>query len=142
MSNYFAVEGLILDRLRSSVGDFRLITTGRNLAGVQDHPGPVPAIYLIYDGQKPHMGAGLEQVIDQSWLLVIVVRSVRDLVAGSSERLDAGGLLLQVCEALLGWKPDGEYGPLTLNTAPGPTYDNGFGYYPVRFGTRMILRGK
>jgi hypothetical protein len=142
MNNYFAAEALILERLQNLNAEFRLITTGRTLQDIQNHPAPVPALYLIYDGQEPYMGAGQEQAINQHWLLVITVRSARDRVTGAYERLEAGPLLIQLCETLIGWQPSAEYGPLTLNTAPGPIYNDGFGYYPARFSTRLILRGQ
>ncbi|MBF0358949.1 MAG: hypothetical protein HQL70_10105 [Magnetococcales bacterium] len=142
MSNYFAAENLILNKLDNLNSDFKLITSARNLQELQNHPGPSPALYLIYDGQEPFMGAGSAQIIDQSWLTVIVVRSARDTVTGAFERLEAGPLIIKLCEALLGWQPDSQYGALTIKTAPGPIYNNGLGYYPVRFSTRLTLRGQ
>ncbi|MBF0445038.1 MAG: hypothetical protein HQL68_05570 [Magnetococcales bacterium] len=141
MSNYFAAESLILNQLQSLGNDFKLISTGRSLKELFNHPGPTPALYLIYDGQEPFMGAGQEQVIDQQWLLVVVVRCARETTAGAFERLEAGPLINKLFTTLLGWQPHNEFGPLTLKTAPGSVYNNGYGYYPVCFSTRFTLRG-
>ncbi|MBF0380687.1 MAG: hypothetical protein HQL69_06700 [Magnetococcales bacterium] len=141
MSNYFAAEELILNQLQSLTDGFKLINTGRSIKELFNHPGPVPALYLIYDGQKPFMGAGVEQVIDQQWLLVVVVRCARETTSGTFERLEAGPLINSICSTLLGWKPNSDYGPLTLTTAPGPIYNNGYGYYPICFSTRFTIKG-
>ncbi len=142
MTNYFAAESLILQRLQTLADDFRLITTGRSLKEIQEHPAPTPALYLIYDGQKSIIGAGKQQAIDQQWLVVIAVRSARDRISGAHERLEAGPLLIKICETLIGWQPDTEYGPLGLGSAPGPLHGDGMGYYPALFYTRMVLKGQ
>ncbi|MBF0448585.1 MAG: hypothetical protein HQL67_10315 [Magnetococcales bacterium] len=141
MNNYFAAEALILTQLEQLNDSFRQIGAGRSLEAIREHPGAVPALFLIYDGQKPDLGAGREQAIHQQWLLVVVVRSARQMENGIQERIEAGPLLIRLCETLIGWQPDSEHGPLTLNTAPGPVYHHGYGYYPLRMSTRLILRG-
>jgi hypothetical protein len=141
VNNFFATEELILTRLESLNGLFRLISTGRSLPELKNHPGPVPALYLIYGGQKPYLGAGLEQAIHQQWSVVIVVRSAHNSATGAGEREEAGPLLIRVCETLLGWQANSETGPLTLQSTPGPTAHNGYGYYPLQWSSRLILRG-
>ncbi len=141
MDDFFSAESLLLDRLQTLQGAFRLITTARSQKALQDQPGPVPALYLVYDGQEPFLGAGQEQAIDQQWLLITVVRTGRETVSGSEERAMSGPLLIQLCETLIGWQPGAEYGPLTFKKVSGPLYHNGYGFYPLRVSTRLILRG-
>jgi hypothetical protein len=141
MSNYFAAESLIINQLQSLEADFKLISTGRSLKELFNHPSPTPALYLLYDGHKPLMGAGQEQVIDQQWMLVVVVRCARQTTAGAYERLEAGPLINKLFTTLIGWQPNSEFGPLTLKTAPSPVYNNGYGYYPMCFSTQLTLRG-
>lgn len=141
MDDYFAAERLILDRLQGLSSHFRLIGSGRSLKDLPLHPGPVPALYLLYDGQIPYRMAGQEQAIDQRWLLVTVVRSAREVASGTYERMEAGPLLIQVCGRLLGWSPSEIFGPLTLHTTPAPLIQEGFGYYPLGLTTRVVLNG-
>ncbi|MBF0193483.1 MAG: hypothetical protein HQL71_02955 [Magnetococcales bacterium] len=141
MNNYFAAEALILNQLKNLENEFKLISTTRSLKELINHPSPTPALFLIYDGQEPFMAAGKEQVVDQQWLLVIVVRCARQTAAGAYERLEAGPLINTIATALIGWQPNNDFGPLALTTAPGPVYNNGYGYYQVRFSTRFTIRG-
>ncbi|MEO5341068.1 MAG: hypothetical protein H7837_11235 [Magnetococcus sp. MYC-9] len=143
MNDLFAAQGLLIDRLSSQLPALRLVKGVRELATLHERPGTTPAAYVLYDGQDMRMGAGQAQVVDQRWLVVLVVRSRRELApvpAEGGERQEAGPLLIQLCRALLGWKPDAEHGPLALAQGPNPTFRDGFGFYTLRFVTRLTIR--
>lgn len=141
MNDYFSAQELILVRLIQQLPEFRLVRGARDLASVRARPGASPSAYVLYNGQEALVGAGREQAVAQQWLVVVVVKNLRDSVGGQGERQEVGPLLIQVCQALLGWKPGEEHGALAMANAPGPTFHEGFGFYPLMFTTRVIVQG-
>lgn len=140
MDDLFAIQSLLIARLQEQIPELRLVRGARDLVSVQEQPGTAPSAYVIYDGQEAGIGAGQEQMVEQKWLVVTVVRNVRGALFGGEERQEAGPLLLHTCQTLLGWQPGSEFGALSLIHAPGPTFKQGFGFYPLRFSSRVILR--
>jgi hypothetical protein len=143
MNDLFVAQQLLVNRLTEQVNGLRLVQGLRDGAAVQERPGTTPAAYVLYDGQEVRMQAGRAQVVDQKWLVMLVIRSLRDTTApptANSGRQDAGPLLIHLCRALLGWRPAAEFGPLSLLNAPNPSFRDGFGYYPLRFATRTVIR--
>ncbi|WP_130471746.1 phage tail terminator protein [Candidatus Magnetaquicoccus inordinatus] len=145
MNDLFFAQELLVNRLTEQVNGLRLVQGVRDAALVQERPGTTPAAYVLYDGQDLRMHAGRAQVVDQKWLVMLVIRSLRDhpVKAMPGEgRQEAGPLLVHLCRALLGWRPAMEYGPLSLLNAPNPSFRDGFGYYPLRFATRTVIRAE
>ncbi len=143
MNDLFAAQPLIIAQLTEQVSGLRLVHGIRELAALQERPGTTPAAYVLYDGQEVRMQADQAQVVDQKWLIVLVIRHVRETMppqARSGERQDAGPLLIHICRALLGWQPGAEYGPLSLLTAPNPSFRDGLGFYSLRFMTRTVIQ--
>ena len=142
MNDIFAAQGLIVTQLAEQVPQLRLVRGARDFASILERPGTPPAAYVLYDGQDGRIGAGQEQLVEQKWLVVAVVRNARDAIFGSGERLEAGPLLLHICQALLGWQPAPEYGALYLSNAPAPSFNGGFALFPLRFITRVIVKSE
>ncbi|MBF0098562.1 MAG: hypothetical protein HQM04_06960 [Magnetococcales bacterium] len=149
MNDLFVAQELLVNRLSEQVNGLRLVQGLRDGAAVQERPGTTPAAYVLYDGQEVRMQAGRAQVVDQKWLVMLVIRSLRDTStpqaapqAANSGRQDAGPLLIHLCRALLGWRPAAEFGALSLLNAPNPSFRDGFGYYPLRFATRTVIRAE
>lgn len=141
MNDYFAAEALILERLSSQIPAFRLVQGARDFAGVLEQTGVSPAIHLVYDGQEVRMGAGSAQAVDQLWLVVVAVKNVREATNGLGERQEAGPLLIQTCQALLGWRPGEDHGPMRMVSASGASFAQGVAFFPLRFSTRVMLQG-
>lgn len=140
MNDLFAAQPLIIAHLTDQVTGVRLVQGIRDLSALHERPGTTPAAYVMYDGQELRMGAGQAQVVDQKWLIMVVTRHVRDTIQPSGERQEAGPLLIHVCRALLGWRPGSEYGAFSLVNAPNPSFRDGFGYYSLRFITRLTIQ--
>lgn len=140
MDDFFSAQALIITQLMEQVPELRLVRGARDLASVRERPGTAPAAYVLYDGQNARIGAGREQMVEQKWMVVTVVRNARDAVFGHGERQEAGPILLHICQTLLGWQPGSEHGALSLIHAPGPSFKDGFGFYPLCFTTRVVLR--
>ena len=139
MNDLFSAQALIMAQLTSQVPGLRLVQGVREMAAIQERPGITPAAYVLYDGQEVRMAADRAQVVEQKWLIVVVIRHVRETIPQDSSSQEAGPLLLHVCRALLGWRPGADYGALTLLNAPNPVFRDGFGLYSLRFMTRIII---
>ncbi|MEO5332857.1 MAG: hypothetical protein H7839_12610 [Magnetococcus sp. YQC-5] len=142
MNDYFEAEELILERLGTEIPTLRLVQGARDISGVQSQTGTTPALHVIYDGQETRMGAGNLSAVDQLWMTVIAVRNRRDASNGRGERQEAGPLLLQTCQALLGWCPGTSFGAMKMATAPAPVFTHDLALFPLRFATRLILKGE
>ncbi|MEO5352699.1 MAG: hypothetical protein H7835_05730 [Magnetococcus sp. XQGC-1] len=141
MNDLFAAQTVLVQQLTAQVPGLRLVQAVREQAALQERPGITPAAYVLYDGQELRMHADQAQVVDQKWLVVLLLRHVRDIPGtGGSDRQEAGPLLIHICRALLGWRPGAEYGPLSLVNTPTPSFRDGFGHYALRFVTRTTIR--
>ena len=140
MNDLFSAQPLIITRLSEQMSELHVVRGARDLASLRERSGRVPAAYVLYDGQEALIGAGQAQRVAQKWLVVAVVRHARDLVFGQGERQEAGVLLLRICQTILGWQPGPEHGALAMSHAPAPSFNEGFGFYPLRFMTRIVLR--
>ncbi|MEO5362454.1 MAG: hypothetical protein H7838_02330 [Magnetococcus sp. DMHC-8] len=143
MNDLFAAQGPIMARLTGQVPGLRLVQGVREMGALQERPGITPAAYVLYDGQDVRMQADQAQVVDQKWLILVVIRHVRATVqpqADNGERQEPGPLLIHVCRALLGWRPGPEFGALSLLNAPNPSFRDGMGLYSLRFATRTVIR--
>lgn len=146
MSNYLALEPLIIARLQSQVTGLRAVLSADDLADLATGVQTTPAAYVLYDGDDvpatPAMraGDGARQLITQRWLVVLAVRNAR---GGADAREDAGPLLSQCLTALAGHHlqptpPAHIFRPLKRAQAPRPGYADGFGYFPLLFTTEVM----
>ncbi len=141
MNDCFEAQRLIIDRLGASVPGLRAVHGARDLEEIKAHRGTAPAAYVLYDGQEPFLGAGSVAAVDQKWLVVAAVHNLRESMGGLGEGNEAGDLLIRFSRVLLGWRPGPDHGPMTLDRAPAPQFAGGFGFYPMGFRTRVVLRG-
>ena len=146
MNDLFYAQSQIMQQLTQEVPDLRLVRGVRALTDLQERPGNSPAAYVLYDGQEVRMAAGFAQVVDQKWLVVLVTRQARPtaplpkIPPESDPRPQPGPLLIQLCRALLGWQAGADYGAFSLANAPNPYFREGFGFYPLRFITRLVIQ--
>jgi hypothetical protein len=149
MDNYLSAEALIKQRLVDKVPAIlpHHVLSATDLDGVKESGQPTPALHVIYfddevpTGEGGHAGTGRSQLVNQLWLVTLVVRNVKDK-AGAGSRNDAGLLIGSVLSALQGWKPSSEHGPLYRRKSPyRTTYRNGFGYFTFLFSTKISVMG-
>ncbi|MBF0614225.1 MAG: hypothetical protein G8237_04925 [Magnetococcales bacterium] len=141
MTDLLAAEPLILDRLRDRVALARQVHGARTFKAIPARTGAMPALYLIADGFQPLMRAGCEQAVEQVWLVVVAVRNLHDAEGGQGERREAGPLLFQVCQALIGWQPVPELGAMHLIASPGSVFSDEQALFSLRFAMRFVLCG-
>ncbi|MBF0189786.1 MAG: hypothetical protein HQL99_01390 [Magnetococcales bacterium] len=139
MDDLFAAEHPILERLRLRIPAFRQVCAARSLEEIPAFTGTTPALYVLFDGHKPLVHAGHEQALEQRWLMVVAVRNGREADRGEGERREAGPLLWQVCQALVGWRPGPDHGPFRVSTTPGALVAEGVALFPLRFATRVVV---
>lgn len=145
MDNHLALEGLLIERLKSAVPEFRAVPGMADLAAMQESSQITPAAHVIYWGDTVpsgnSAGQGSAQMVAQTWMVVVAVRSARDTRGGSGAREEAGTLMSDVIQALSGWMPGPGYLPMRRVNAPRPGFSAGFGYFPLAFETRFVTNG-
>lgn len=143
--NYLALEPLIIDRLRDEIRCIDNIFSGADLASVKGCSQIVPALHVLYMGDRIPGGEGssacdgADQVLTQLWAVVVAVNNVTGILDGSEARQEAGPLISQVLETLQGWKPAQGFRALKRTTGPGPNYVEGFFYMPLVFECVVIF---
>lgn len=146
MDDLLALEPLLIERLGASVQVPRLKVLGAaDLEGVEEQSQHTPALHVLYRGYRPttEKGNGVIQQIEQTWLVVVVVRNVRDAHSGAGVRAAAGPIMHAVCAALLGWpRQHADFSPLRLASAPAAWFGKGVGYFPLAFTTNLHARGE
>ena len=82
ITNYFAAEQAIVDRLKAEVPGIMKVYTPFDLQGVVESSQASPALHVVYSGDVvggtnpgPQAGAGAAKVVDQRWLVVLAVRA-------------------------------------------------------------------
>lgn len=147
LSDYLALEPVIIDRLESEVTELVLVGSAPDLDGLAEGRQATPSAYVIYGGDQVPTNdrrisdAGKRHVITQRWFVVLAVRNVRDTVSGSGVRSDAGPLLSKIITALAGekpWVPVSGIRPLRRAGAPRPSYRAGYGLFPLLFTADVI----
>lgn len=141
MNDLLWAEEAILNRLRDQVTQMRTVAGARELKAIPTHARTTPALYLIADGYQPWQHAGAEQAIEQLWLVVVAIRNLRLAEGGAGERREAGPVLWQSCQALIGWQPDPTMGAMRLVASPGTICNEDLVLFPLRFATRIVLNG-
>ncbi len=148
MSNYLALESLVIARLKATLPEINNQVQGAaDLEGVKADQQVAPRIDVVpygegvLQGEKDGSRVGNVQICEPRILVVVVVRNVRDIRSGAATRSEAGELLWEANAALQGWKPDADHGHLKKIPAPAPAYDRGFGYYPLAFASRIVRKG-
>jgi hypothetical protein len=145
--NYLALEPLLTERLSALKMDWpelRLATSG-DLGDKRDDPGGLPAVWLLYMGDRnipDGVGNGLLITCDQVWCVAV---AVRDLRSASESRAAAGELIAATLGLVQGWTPPqaemGTYGPLLRTAAPAPIVGKGVMITPLYFTCRVKSRG-
>ena len=145
--NLFDLEPAILERLREQLAGVQppvKVLTAADLDGVPENQQFTPAVHLIYRGygvaENKHDATSAR--ITQEWLAVVATRSQKALRAGDAARESGGAIAMQVCAALMGFKPTGASKPMKLANAPDAAYSAGFHYLPLAFEAEMTLQPK
>jgi hypothetical protein len=143
MDNYFTAEQPIIDRLKEQLPEIRVISSSRNLDTVIRSNAITPGAHVIFDGEgieeDSRHRVGSKQIVYQKWLVVLSIKSNRDIPTGSGIRWEAGPLLLKINNALQGWKPATGFGGMAKAPSKVPVYQDNIGHFSLSFTSRVVL---
>lgn len=143
-NNYFSAEQLIVERLRAEVPELAFVDGSRSVQEVVERAVPTPAALVLFGGDtlnaSDSAGWGAIQVVDQRWLLELVIANDWAAESGTGERLEAGYLISKIIKTLAGWRPSQEHEEMRRTQASNPVYDNGEGYYQLAFLTEVVTQ--
>lgn len=111
---------------------------------VADASQMAPAFFVVFDGFAPtqQVGDGAVQTIEQDWSVWSVVRSAAGAGSAAGVREEAAIMLDLAARALLGFRPSADFSQLRLAQSEGPTFEAGYGQFPMRFKTRITVKGE
>lgn len=147
--DYLAAGPLIEQRIQDATNLQRVKGVGDLTAWLDDEveftkqlSGKLPAAFVGYDGELigDMTGSGSDYVVAQRWLVVLAVGNLRNADTHQGVVDAAGPLLMQLVQALSGWKPAG-FTELIRQAAPRPGYRAGVGFFPLVFATDMNVEG-
>ncbi len=145
ITDYFAAEKAIVDRLTAQVPGIVKIYTPFDLQGVIEASQASPALHVVYSGDVvggtgpgQQAGAGASKIVDQRWLVVLAVRTAAAQLQDTTDiRTKAGALIPSVLGALQGWAPVQWMRPLARISGPTAGYSSSFAYFPFLFEGRV-----
>lgn len=131
--DYLAAESELVALLEDKVGELRKVYTSVDLAELKQRSQVTPAAHVIYWGDTVPLNAqgGALGHVTQTWMIVLAV-NLRGRDA-------AGPLLSQMIKALSGHHST--LGNLVRKDAPKPTFNAGFGYYPLAYEIKFRTKG-
>lgn len=139
--NFFAIEELIVRRLREEVKGVAVVFSASDLAEVNDRSQTAPLLAVVYDGYALHSAVrGAVQVV-QRWIVVIGTRAGEYADPAATNRRAAGEIATDVITCLQGWQPV-EYPnirPLSLAQAQGTYLKDGLLLVPFVFETNLSV---
>lgn len=138
-------ETRLIDRLKTTLDSRIAVLSARDLVGVKDALQAAPAVQVYGGSYTPLEDAstGRVAVLQQEWMVVVVVRNSATQATGSAARADAGPICDAVLTSLLGWPAtDAADRRLRLARGPMPAWTpGGFGYYPLAFTRKITVTG-
>jgi len=144
MDDFMSLEPLLIKRISDHVPGYKEKVFGapelENFAGKKRTP-PMPSCDVVFAGLRPvdDRGDGTTR-IEQTWYVVPRVKNLRKVATGTAAREDAGPLVLQTLQALLGWKPSNDHRALKLAKPPPPEYLVGALEVPLSFTTEVVIK--
>lgn len=138
-----AAGPLIESRLKAkcpAAGDNVFSTA--DLAGVKEKSQTTPALHVVLHSYQPASDDnGSSSRWREIWLIVAVVKNVRQGVGAQAVRDDAAALLAETVAALDGWRCAGTVGLVRAIAPPQPMITDGFGYFPLAFEVQTVTDG-
>lgn len=140
IENWFALEPLLVERIKSRVPTDVLVAGIQDESGVSEATLGNAAILIMYHGDRPgdSAGHGAASIDYQQWLIWVAVKNATQGDGGAAKRASAGRLIVQVKRALSGWEPNDDFDALKKIPAPRPGYTAAFGYFPLAYETYLI----
>lgn len=144
LTNFFSAGELIVNRLKATLNIPALnIRLAPNEAWALANAIDKSVAVIFFDSQ-PHTGQGgsghkgTPQKITQFWMVTVSLKNVSD--NGISARHEAGALVIDVLQALLGFELGKDFRYLKMEHSPKRTPDSGaYAHIPLLFSTDIII---
>jgi len=145
--DYFAVEPLLVARVKQLLPELRDVVTAESFSAATDWRKAAPVAHVVYVGDELPQGAAAQgsggvQVTVQQWMVVLAIKHAGTVQSGEGARRVAGPLIARLLKGLVGWAPAPVLTPLRRAPAPKAGYLDGIGFYPFTFRTSHLLLGK
>ena len=144
ITDYFAVEPLIVAHITESMPDLIEVNTPFNIDDMLDQSNNDKTVSVIYYGDRMGESSGKGKMTSQyqQWLVVLTVRDAHAQGGTTNSiREYANPFILQLLDAMQGFNPDAKAyrqfmrvdSPVTAGS------DSGFAFFPFMFETQMFI---
>ena len=135
-NNFMQLEQQLVELVKAAVAGNTPavhVLTAADLADVKEQLQRTPAVHVIHGGFKvlDSRSDGRMARLEHTWLLVAVVGTAHRIESGATARVEAGALLAQTLQAVMGRQLAGCNGPLLPAASPRAWSGAGFHYIPV-----------
>lgn len=144
IENYFAVEPLIVEHIKTSMPDLLDVSTPFNIDDMLDSANDDKTVSVIYYGDRMGDTSGKGKLTSQyqQWLIVLTVRDAgAQGGTTNSIREYANPLILQLLAAMQGFDPKVKAYRQFLRADSPVTAgsDSSFAYFPFMFEIQMFI---
>lgn len=144
ITDYFAVEPLIVKHIKTSMPELLEVNTPFNIDDMLDHSNTDKSVSVIYYGDRMGESSGKGKMTSQyqQWLIVLTVRDAHAQGGTTNSiREYANPLILKLLAAMQGYDPKIKAyrqfmrvdSPVTAGS------DSGFAFFPFMFETQMFI---
>ncbi|MBF0424820.1 MAG: hypothetical protein HQL66_03255 [Magnetococcales bacterium] len=144
ITDYLFLEKEIIARLAATVPGLPVLAID-NEAQLRMNLLPVTSafVWMIDDRPGEVMSQGRGQKIHQSWLVELVTKNAAQPLTGTAARQEAGPIMMQIREALVGWTPN-EYVVSRFRQETSAVkkmaMEGGIIIRPLQFGAEFTLK--
>ena len=129
--HFLSLGDAIIERLRERLPEGVDVEPSPDIDAAAEVSGSRPTIRVIYDGYQTGTGPMIE--IQQTWLVVLVLRNTAQVGTGSAAFDEGGRLATQVIRALHRWRPAGHMLLSLTGSRFTPGYQGGRLFLPLAF---------
>jgi hypothetical protein len=140
--NLFALEPLLIARIRDSLPELKTVGSSSLISQKQDIVTLCDAVFVIPGSGDGTANSG-SVLIDQQWDVVVAVTKNYDQSDIETTAMKAGILCGQVIKLLHNWKPSTPNDSFDMRFAGhGNAYFGaGYGEFPLFFNVKSVFRG-
>lgn len=146
MATFLEAESAIVQRIKDELAAQAIlkarVLTAAELDALKDKANISPAIYVILQSYEPASDVGLYASFNQTFLIVVAVKSAKGNGDANGIREAASPLIDFVLKSLIGFKPSKAHHALKAVSGPSPEYESNCGYFPLSFQTRYVANGE
>lgn len=133
----------LVERIKALCPSFKVVQSAEDIEGVLESSQVSGSAYIVLGRYTPisNDGGGITRW-RETWLVVSVVKFVRQGDSVQTMRSLAAPLLAEVLAAVDGWRiPGVTVGQITPVPGPDPLISKGFGYFPLAFSADSVSQG-